>query len=98
MRSPAPQICSSVPVVSLPSFVTEVDGAVVDTAGYAFTFRVVSIFSGVNIGAYIHHPTISTGVVHGVESRVALRNDSDSVSSSAFLTRGKLLRVAIFPI
>lgn len=64
----------------------------VDTMGYAFTFHVVSILAGVNIGAYVHYPTISTEMVHRVEARVALHNNSASVSSSTFLTQGKLLQ------
>jgi len=75
------------------SFVTEVDRVRVDTMGYAFTFHIVSILAGVNIGAYVHYPTISTEMIHRVESRVALHNNSASVSSSIFLTQGKLLQV-----
>ena len=66
--------------------------------GYAFTFHIVSILTGVNVGAYIHYPTISTEMIHRVESRVALHNNSASVSSSTFLTQGKLLLVSVFVI
>ena len=66
--------------------------------GYAFTFHVVSILTGVNIGAYVHYPMISTEMIRRVESRVALHNNSASVSSSTLLTRGKLLQVPpLFP-
>jgi hypothetical protein len=64
-----------------------------DTMGYAFTFHVVSILTGVKVGAYVHYPTISTEMIRRVESRVALHNNSASVSSSTFLTHGKLLSV-----
>ena len=72
-------------------FATDVDCMMIDTMGYAFTFHVVSVLAGVNIGAYVHYPTISTEMIHRVESRVALHNNSASVSSSTFLTQGKLL-------
>ena len=67
----------------------------IDTMGYAFTFHVVSILTGVNIGAYVHYPTISTEMIRRVESRVALHNNSASVSSSTLLTHGKLLCVPL---
>ena len=79
-------------------YVTEVDHTIIDTMGYAFTFHVVSILAGVNIGAYVHYPTISTEMIHRVESRVALHNNSASVSSSKFLTQGKLLQVVVYVI
>ena len=69
----------------------EVERIAIDTMGYAFTFHIVSILTGVNVGAYVHYPTISTEMIHRVESRVALHNNSASVSSSTFLTQGKLL-------
>ena len=75
-------------------FVTVVDRMRIDTMGYAFTFHAVSILAGANTGAYVHYPTISTEMIHRVESRVALHNNSASVSSSIFLTQGKLLRVS----
>jgi len=84
-------------VIFLP-FVTEVDYTMADTMGYAFTFHIVSILTGVNVGAYVHYPTISTEMIHRVESRVALHNNSASVSSSSFLTQGKLLQVLVFVI
>lgn len=74
-------------------FVTGVDRMRTDTMGYAFTFHAVSILAGTNVGAYVHYPTISTEMIHRVESRVALHNNSASVSSSIFLTQGKLLQV-----
>jgi len=76
-------------------FAAGVDYLVIDTMGYAFTFHVVSILTGINIGAYVHYPTISTEMIHRVESRVALHNNSASVSSSTFLTQGKLLQVTV---
>ena len=77
--------------------VTDVDYMMVDTMGYAFTFHVVSIPAGVNIGANVHYPTISTEVIHRAESRVALHNNSASVSST-FLLQGKFLQVSVFSI
>ena len=71
--------------------VVKVDYPVIDTMGYAFVFHVVSILTEVNIGAYVHYPTISTEMIRRVESRTALHNNSASVSSSTFLTQGKLL-------
>lgn len=70
----------------------------IDTMGYAFTFHVVSLLVGVNVGAYVHYPTISTEMIHRVESRVALHNNSTSVSSSTLLTRGKLLYYRTFMV
>lgn len=64
--------------------------------GYAFTFHAVFILTGANIGAYVHYPTISTEMIRRVESRIAMHNNSASVSSSTFLTQGKLLQVPPF--
>ena len=78
-------------------FVTDVDYMMVDTMGYASTFHVVPFPAGVNIGAYVRYPTISTEMIHRVESCVALHNNSASVSST-FLTQGKFLQVSVFSI
>jgi len=72
-------------------FVTEIDHMTVDTMGFAFTFPIVSILAGVNIGAYVHYPTISAEMIHRVESNVALHDSSAPVSYSKFLAQGKLL-------
>jgi alpha-1,2-mannosyltransferase len=72
-----------------------VDLLMIDTMGYAFTFHVVSILTGVNIGAYVHYPMVSTEMIRRVESRMTSHNNSASVSSSTLLTRGKLLCVPL---
>ena len=74
-----------------PVVIAGVNQSMIDTMGYAFTFHVVSILTGAKVGAYVHYPTISTEMIRRVESRVALHNNSASVSSSTFLTRAKLL-------
>jgi cytochrome bd-type quinol oxidase subunit 2 len=76
-------------------FLPGVDLLMIDTMGYAFTFHVVSILTGVNIGAYVHYPAVSTEMIRRVESRMTLHNNSASVSSSTLLTRGKLLCVPL---
>jgi len=78
----------------------EVDCLVIGTLGYDFTFRVVSVLTGVNIGACVHYPTISNVVVHrvGRDPHVVSHNNSTFVSSSMFLTRGNLLQVPVFVI
>jgi alpha-1,2-mannosyltransferase len=62
-----------------------------DTMGYAFTFNVVKLLTGVKIGAYVHYPTISTDMLARVKSRQRGHTNSDTISSSAILSRGKLL-------
>lgn len=59
--------------------------------GYAFTFHVVAWLTGVPIGAYVHYPTISTDMLARVQSRKKWHTNSDSISSSPILSRGKLL-------
>lgn len=70
--------------------------------GYAFTFPVVSLLGNVPIGAYVHYPTISTTMLSRVRSRAQGVTNSESISSSAFLSQGKLLYVPtpprIYPI
>jgi len=70
---------------------TDIECTVIDTMGYVFTFHIVLILTGVNVGAYVHCPAVGAEIVHRVKSRVALHNNSASVSSSTFLTQGKLL-------
>ena len=62
-----------------------------DTMGYAFTFHVVSWLAGIPIGAYVHYPTISTDMLARVEARRTTYANSDAISSSTLLSRGKLL-------
>ena len=38
----------------------EVEHIAIDTMSYAFTFHIISMFTGVNIGAYVQYPTIGT--------------------------------------
>ncbi|KAJ7592987.1 mannosyltransferase [Mycena floridula] len=54
----------------------------IDTMGYAFTLPVVKFLGGINVGAYVHYPTISTDMVRRVNSRRHL---------PAILTQAKLL-------
>lgn len=61
--------------------------------GYAFTFHVVSHIGRVPIGAYVHYPTISTNMLARVKSRRRWHTNTDQVSSSAILSRAKLLYV-----
>jgi alpha-1,2-mannosyltransferase len=62
--------------------------------GYAFTFP-VAVFMGVPVGAYVHYPTISTDMLARVRSRQAGHTNSDVISSSSVLSRGKLLYVVL---
>ncbi|ETW82230.1 glycosyltransferase family 4 protein [Heterobasidion irregulare TC 32-1] len=68
----------------------------IDTMGYAFTFHVVAWLTGVPIGAYVHYPTISTDMLARVQSRKKWHTNSDSISSSPILSRGKLLYYRLF--
>ncbi|KAI0066790.1 mannosyltransferase [Artomyces pyxidatus] len=68
----------------------------IDTMGYAFTFHVVAWLTGVNIGAYVHYPTISTDMLARVQSRRASHTNSGAISSSAVLSTGKLLYYRLF--
>lgn len=70
---------------------TAVYQIVIDTMGYAFTFHVVVWLTGIPVGAYVHYPTISTDMLARVEARRTTYANSDSISSSTFLSRGKLL-------
>ncbi|KAE9411360.1 mannosyltransferase [Gymnopus androsaceus JB14] len=68
----------------------------IDTMGYAFTFHVVSLLAGIPIGAYVHYPTISTNMLNRVKSRKRGYTNSDAISSSTFLSQGKLLYYRFF--
>lgn len=68
----------------------------IDTMGYAFTFHVVRILGGIPVGAYVHYPTISTDMLERVKSRRKGHTNSDAISSSSVLSRGKLLYYRIF--
>jgi ALG11 mannosyltransferase N-terminus len=65
--------------------------------GYAFSFNVVLILGGVNVGAYVHYPTISTEMLVRVRSRKRGHTNSDVISSSTILSQGKLLYVHQWP-
>ncbi|KAG6807085.1 hypothetical protein H0H93_001987 [Arthromyces matolae] len=64
--------------------------------GYAFTFHVVNSLGKIPIGAYVHYPTISTDMLERVRSRKKWHTNADAVSSSAVLSRGKLLYYRLF--
>lgn len=64
-----------------------------DTMGYAFTFHVASFLGRIPVGAYVHYPTISTDMLARVRSRKNWHTNTPIVSSSAFLSRIKLLYV-----
>lgn len=68
----------------------------IDTMGYAFTFHVVSLLGNIPVGAYIHYPTISTDMLARVKTRTRGHTNSDAISSSSVLSRGKLLYYRVF--
>ncbi|OCH87325.1 mannosyltransferase [Obba rivulosa] len=68
----------------------------IDTMGYAFTFHVVSWLGGIPIGAYVHYPTISTNMLERVKTRKKWHTNSDVISSSNVLSKGKLLYYRLF--
>jgi len=68
----------------------------IDTMGYAFTFHIVAWLAGVPIGAYVHYPTISTDMFARVQSREQWHTNTGSISSSLFLSKGKLLYYRFF--
>ena len=59
--------------------------------GYAFTFHVVKLLGHIPVGAYVHYPTISTDMLERVRSRKKWHTNSDAISSSEVLSKGKLL-------
>ncbi|KAH9000600.1 mannosyltransferase [Lactarius hatsudake] len=68
----------------------------IDTMGYAFTFHIVAWLAGIPIGAYVHYPTISTDMLARVEARRTTYANSDAISSSTLLSRGKLMYYRLF--
>ncbi|KAF5360868.1 hypothetical protein D9756_004945 [Leucocoprinus leucothites] len=68
----------------------------IDTMGYAFTFHVASFLGRVPVGAYVHYPTISTDMLARVRSRKKWHTNTSVVSSSAVLSKFKLLYYRIF--
>jgi alpha-1,2-mannosyltransferase len=64
--------------------------------GYAFTFNLIKLLGRVNVGAYVHYPTISHEMLARVRSRQHGYTNSSMISSSAVLSQGKLLYVHIF--
>ncbi|KAH9948253.1 mannosyltransferase [Amylocystis lapponica] len=68
----------------------------IDTMGYAFTFHIVSMLGNIPMGAYVHYPTISTDMLERVKSRKKWHTNSDAISSSSVLSRGKLLYYRLF--
>jgi len=68
----------------------------IDTMGYAFSFNVVLLLGGVNVGAYVHYPTISKSMLARVRSRQHGYTNSNAVSSSMVLSQGKLLYYRLF--
>ncbi|KAI0783434.1 mannosyltransferase [Abortiporus biennis] len=68
----------------------------IDTMGYAFTFHIVLWMGSIPVGAYVHYPTISTDMISRVQSRKAWHTNSDAISSSSVLSKGKLLYYRVF--
>ncbi|KAH9169525.1 mannosyltransferase [Lactarius sanguifluus] len=68
----------------------------IDTMGYAFTFHIVAWLAGIPVGAYVHYPTISTDMLARVEARRTTYANSDAISSSTLLSRGKLMYYRLF--
>ncbi len=59
--------------------------------GYAFTFHVVRWLGNVPIGAYVHYPTIRSGMLERVKLREHGHTNSNAISSSVALSRAKLM-------
>lgn len=59
--------------------------------GYAFSFHVATLLGNIPVGAYVHYPTLSTDMLERVKSRKQWHTNSDTVSSSLILSKGKLL-------
>jgi hypothetical protein len=75
-----------------PNLYTEMSiNGITDTMGYAFTFPLVSILCRIPVGAYVHYPTISTDMLARVRSRKKWHTNTSVVSSSAVLSKIKLL-------
>ncbi len=72
-------------------FSAVVSSCVADTMGYAFSFHVVTLLGRIPVGAYVHYPTLSTDMLERVKSRKQWHTNSDVISSSSILSRGKLL-------
>ncbi|KAF8574226.1 glycosyltransferase family 4 protein [Ramaria rubella] len=68
----------------------------IDTMGYAFTFYLVRLLGEIPVGAYVHFPTISTEMLHRVQSRKTWHTNSDTISSSAVLSRSKHIYYRVF--
>ncbi|KAF9478207.1 mannosyltransferase [Pholiota conissans] len=68
----------------------------IDTMGYAFTFHIVAQLGQIPIGAYVHYPTISTDMLARVKSRKQWHTNAGHISSSATLSRLKLIYYRLF--
>ncbi|KAF8510347.1 mannosyltransferase [Hysterangium stoloniferum] len=68
----------------------------IDTMGYAFTFYLIRPLVGIPIGAYVHYPVITMEMMRRVRSRQAWHTNSNTVSSSWVLSKGKQIYYNIF--
>ncbi|CAG0881548.1 unnamed protein product [Darwinula stevensoni] len=68
----------------------------VDSMGYAFTFPLFKYIGGCHIACYVHYPTISTDMLHLIQSGAATYNNRAVVSRSPLLSRCKLIYYQFF--
>jgi alpha-1,2-mannosyltransferase len=64
--------------------------------GYSFTYPIIRILApDVQVGAYVHYPTVSTTMLQRVKERTENYANKGFISQSGFLSRGKLLYASI---
>jgi alpha-1,2-mannosyltransferase len=64
--------------------------------GYAFTFPVFRLPTGMPISAYVHYSTISTKMLARVSPQSATHKNSAAISNSVILSYAKLMSAVQF--
>lgn len=77
---------------------TFVPRILVDSMGYAFTYPLMRLAGGCQVGCYVHYPTISTDMLAMVRSRDVAVCNSAAVARSPLLSAAKLIYYRLFAV
>jgi len=67
-----------------------------DTMGYAFTYPLVYLFTGIKIAAYVHYPTISSDMLQKVQDHTSILRKRGVYSKNTIWNMGKLIYYRAF--
>ncbi|CAM0136227.1 asparagine-linked glycosylation protein [Umbelopsis sp. WA50703] len=67
-----------------------------DTMGYAFTYPLVYLLTGIKVAAYVHYPTISSDMLNKVKAQTSSLREERVYGKNTIWNMGKLVYYRLF--